>query len=253
MATQRPASTPSPLSPEVAELAARHELGELRAAFAPQRLGIMMFALYLFTLTYLLILVIPALLLFLWLRRYPNFSRKQASKRLYLFDDGMIMNPQSADGLIVLRWDSVQLYTNVSQKIINGIPGPITYVYTLLPPTGGASATLTEFYERPGAWGPWIQEAVVRAQGSTALGTVLEGRTIRFGNFEVSRTGITAGGRDHLLWADFQRIDVENGRVHIMKTGDAIPWSRSDVKSIANLAVLLTLAENLDGRRTTGP
>lgn len=56
-----------------------------------------------------------------------------------------------------------------------------------------------------------------------------------------------------MLWADFQRIDVENGRVHIMKTGDAIPWSRSDVKSIANLAVLLTLAKNLDGRRTTGP
>ncbi|QEU75772.1 hypothetical protein CP967_30755 [Streptomyces nitrosporeus] len=211
-----------------------------------------MLALHLFTLTYLLVLVVPGILFFLWLRRYPDFNRKQAAKRLWLFDDGLIAHARSGDGMAVLRWDSVRLYTDVSQKIVNGVPGPVSYAYTLLSSPKGADTTLTEFYERPGTWGPWIQEAVVRAQGPGALAAVLEGGTVGFGPFDVSLAGLASGGKDRLPWSDLEGIDVQNGRVRVMRTGGAVPWGGSEVKSVANLAVLLAVAESLKGSGPAG-
>lgn len=241
-------TTPLPLSPEAAELAARHQLGDLKGSFAPKRLSAWMLALYYFTLAYLLVLVIPAVLFFLWLRRYPNFSRRQAAKRLHLFESGMIVQPQSGDGMIVLRWESVKLYQDIRQKIVNGIPGPIKYVYDLVAPQGQTSAKLTEFYDRPDKWGPWMQGAVARVQAPATLDALDEGGTMRFGDFEVSRTGIATNARHRLTWNELERIDIVNGRVHVMKIGETLPWGRDDVKDIANLHLFLTVAENYGGR-----
>jgi hypothetical protein len=128
-----------------------------------------MFALYIYMLVNLLVIfVIPGLLFFWWLRRTPNFSRKQAAKRLYLFENGMIAHPQFGDGMVAVRWDSIRLYQEVTQKIINGVPGPINYVYSAVAPDG-TSAKITELYAGPETWGPWMQEAVVRAQGPAVL------------------------------------------------------------------------------------
>jgi hypothetical protein len=93
------------LSPKAAELAARHGLGALEGTFAPKRLGKIVFALYIFMLVQMVLLfVIPGLLFFWWLRRTPNFSRKQAAKRLYLFENGMIVHPQFGEGMIAVRY-----------------------------------------------------------------------------------------------------------------------------------------------------
>jgi hypothetical protein len=125
------------LSPEAAELAARHRLGALVGTFAPKRLGKLIFALYIFTLVNLLVaFVIPALVFFWWLRRTPNFSRKQAAKRLYLFENGVIVHPQFGDGMIAVRWDSIRLYQEITQVIINDVPGPVKYAYSVVAPGG---------------------------------------------------------------------------------------------------------------------
>ncbi|WP_406530930.1 hypothetical protein, partial [Streptomyces sp. I8-5] len=117
------AVAPNTLPPEAAELAATHRLGALQGTFTPKRLNKLLFALYIFTTIHLLaIFVIPGVLFFWWLRRTPDFSRRQAAKRLHLFEHGLMVHPQSGDGVVVIRWDSVRLYQNITQKIINGIP-----------------------------------------------------------------------------------------------------------------------------------
>ncbi|GGT14635.1 hypothetical protein GCM10010207_11990 [Streptomyces atratus] len=233
------------LSPEAAELAARHQLGALEGTFSPKRLSKPLFALYIFTIAHLLAMfVIPGLMFFWWLRRYPDFSRKQAAKRLHLFEHGMIVHPQSGDGMVAIRWDSVRLYQNISQKIINGVPGPIDHVYSAVAP-GRVNATITDFYEGPQTWGPHMQGAVLRAQGPAVLESILEGQRVNFGDFSLSRTGVTTSRSGHLPWSDVQEIQVGAGRVHIMRTGESGRWCSVAVSDIANFPVFLTVAENL--------
>jgi hypothetical protein len=241
------------LSPEAAELAARHRLGALEATFAPKRLGKLIFALYIFTLVNLLLaFVIPALVFFWWLRRTPNFSRKQAAKRLYLFENGMIVHPQFGDGMIAVRWDSIRLYQEITQVIINDVPGPVRYAYSVVAP-GVTGTTITEFYDRPETWGPWMQEAIVRAQGPAVLESILEGQRTNFGGFSVSRTGMATTGKSQLPWPDVQEIHVKAGRVYVMKTGESSPWFSAPVSDIANYYVFLTIATNLCRQQRTVP
>ncbi|WP_413752984.1 hypothetical protein NRF20_19650 [Streptomyces sp. R-74717] len=239
------AAAPTALSPEAAELAARHQLGELEGTFTPKHLSKPLFALYIFTIVHLLaIFVIPGLVFFWWLRQYPNFSRKQAAKRLHLFEHGMIAHPQSGEGMVAIRWDSVRLYQDITQKIINGVPGPTTHVYSAVGP-GRVHATITEFYEGPGTWGPHMQEAILRAQGPAVLESILAGQRVNFGDFSLSRTGMATTRNGHLPWSDVQEIRVGAGRVHVMRTGESGPWCSVAVSDIANLHVFLTVAENL--------
>ncbi|MFG2624455.1 DUF6585 family protein [Streptomyces sp. NPDC048473] len=239
------ATAPTPLSPEAAELAARHQLGALEGTFTPKRLSKPLFALYIFAIVHLLaIFVIPGLLFFWWLRRYPDFSRRQAAKRLHLFENGMIVHPQSGDGMVAIRWDSVRLYQDINQMIINGVPAPIKYVYSAVGP-GRVSATITEFYEGPPTWGPHMQGAILRAQGPAVLESILEGQKVNFGDFSLSRTGMATTRNGHLPWSDVQEIQVGAGRVHVMRTGESGRWCSVAVSDIANLHVFLTVAENL--------
>ncbi|WP_326767090.1 hypothetical protein OG978_23410 [Streptomyces sp. NBC_01591] len=239
------AAAPNTLSPEAAELAATHQLGALQGTFTPKRLNKAIFVLYIFMMIHLLaMLVIPGLLYFWWLRRYPDFSRKQAAKRLHLFENGLIVHPESGDGRVVIRWDSVRLYQDITQKIINGIPSTTEYVYSAVGP-GRDHARITHFYEGPETWGPHMQQAVLQAQGPAVLESILAGETVNFGEFSLSRTGLTARGKGHLPWSGIQEIQVSAGWVNAMGTGGSGRRCSAAVSDIANLHVFLAVAQHL--------
>ena len=237
---------PRSLSPEVAALAARHRLGRLEGSFAPKRLGKLLFALHINTLVTLSVFfLVPGVLFFWWLRRYPNFSGKQAAKRLHLFEHGMIVQPQFGDGMTAFRWDSAKVYQDISQLFVNGAPTPIKYVYSVSAPSYGGEQ-ITEFYERPETWGPWIQEAVLQAQGQTVLDAVLAGGTIDFGSLSVSRGGVIGTGGRVLPWSEVHEIAVRGGHVNVMKYGvSGTSWATVTVSGVANLHLFLAIAANL--------
>ncbi|MCZ4119696.1 DUF6585 family protein [Streptomyces sp. H39-S7] len=239
---------PKRLPAEAGELAARHQLGALQAEFAPKPIGRVLVALHIFLTVHLLaMLVLPGLLYYWWLRRLPNFSRKQAAKRLFLFEHGLIVHPQFGAGATVLRWESVRLFQDITQTFVNGVPGPTTYRYSVVGP-GITSATITEFYDNPQTWGPWMQHAVVRAQGQTSLEAVIEGRTVNFGPHTLSSTGLHTRGKGELPWSDLQECRVAAGRVRVMRAGASSPWSDDALSDIANLHLFLTLVGNLAPR-----
>jgi hypothetical protein len=237
---------------EVTELAARHQLGDLQAEFAPKRLSKAIFALYVFLLVHLLaLLVLPGLVFYWWLRRTPNFSGRQAAKRLYLFEHGMIVHPQSGPGTVVARWDSVRLHQEVTQLYINGLPAPTKYLFSVAAPDG-VHVTITEFYEGPDSWGPWMQEAIVRAQHLPMTQEILAGRTVDFGALRVSEAGLTGTAEGRLAWSEVGEIAVRGGRVYVTKAGLTRPWSNLAAASLVNLHLFLTLTENLLARSRAG-
>ncbi|MFD7530318.1 DUF6585 family protein [Streptomyces sp. NPDC059849] len=240
------AAPPNTLPPEAAELAASHQLGSLQGTFTPKRLNRLIFALYIFVTIHLLAMfVVPGLLFLWWLRRTtPDFSRRQAAKRLHLFEHGLMVHPQSGEGAVVIRWDSVRLYQNITQKIINGIPSTTEYVYSAVGP-GRNHATITHFYEDPETWGPHMQQAVLRAQGPAALESVLAGGTVDFGDLSLSAAGLTARTKGLLPWSDVREIQVRAGRILVTGPGGSGAWCRSAVSDIANLHVFLAVAEHL--------
>ncbi|WAU78914.1 hypothetical protein O1Q96_03575 [Streptomyces sp. Qhu-G9] len=237
------ASTVQP--PEVAELAARHQLGELAGAFAPKRLGTLMFVVYVnMILTFTAFFVVPGLLCYWWMRRFPNFSRKQAAKRLYLFEHGMIVQPQFGDGMTAFRWDSVKLYQDITQLFVNGVPTPTKYVYSVVAPRYGG-AEITEFYENPESWGPALQDAVLRAQGPAVLKAILEGGTVDFGALSLSSKGVSSTRNGRLPWSEVQEILVQGGSVRVLRSGTADTWSTVAVSGMPNLYVFLAVAGKL--------
>ncbi|MFI6638915.1 DUF6585 family protein [Streptomyces sp. NPDC050504] len=238
------------LSPETVALAERHRLGALRGAYAPRRLGKVIFALYVFTLIHLLaLLIVPGLVFYWWLRKTPNFSRKQAAKRLCLFEHGMIVDPQSGAGAVVVRWESVRLYQKVTQLIVDGLPAPTKYVFTAIDPSG-AHVRITEFYNGPESWGPWMQNAVVRAQHHAKTQDVLAGRTVDFGTLSLSADGVSDATRGRLAWPEVTDVTVKGGRVYVMQAGQKHPWANREADSVANLHLFLTMAEDLGPHRS---
>lgn len=236
------------MTPEAVELAARHELGQIRGVFTPKRLSKPLFVLYAFTLVQLLfLLVLPGLLFYWWLRKTPNFSRRQAAKRLCLFEHGMIVHPQSGDGLVAVRWDSVRLYQEVTQMIVNGIPAPAKYAFTATAP-GGVQVRMTEFYDGPETWGPWMQDAIVRAQYAARKKDVLAGGTVDFSALTVTSGGLGGTAQGRLAWSEVTDIAVRGGRVYVMKAGQARPWWDREAVAVANLQLFLTIAKDFTSR-----
>ncbi|MFI1707349.1 DUF6585 family protein [Streptomyces griseoruber] len=240
-------TTPVP-SPEVSGLAARHGLGTLRAVFAPKRLSRWIYAAHLFNTLYLsLLFLVPGLLYYWWqARRHPDFSRRQSRKRLHLFEGGMVVDPPSGSGPVVLTWDSLRLQQDITQLVINGRPAPTRYVYTASAP-GQGSVRITEFYEDPGTWGPWMQEAVLAAQGPAVLKTLQEGGTVPFGVLALSRAGLSAPGKGRLPWPEVEEVRVSGGLVFVTRAGDSARWSHHPVKEITNLHLFLAAVSALRG------
>ncbi|RAJ45392.1 hypothetical protein K353_00890 [Kitasatospora sp. SolWspMP-SS2h] len=238
-----PATTPpAPLSPAHAELAARHGLGAPTATFEPQRYGVLLKVSFYLTLAVLLFLfVVPAVVFYyVSLRRRPDFNPRQAAKRLHLFEHGLIVDQETGPGAVALRWDEVRLHEEQTQKIINGIPGPIRY--TCLLRTPGASVTVTDFYRTPAVWARAMQHAVLRAQGPGAQEALRSGGVLDFGPFDLSGAGITHQ-RQLLPWDRLGRVELGGGAVRVVRDDEPSPWARAMAKSVPNLSVFLALVE----------
>ncbi|MFB0619062.1 DUF6585 family protein [Streptomyces sp. AGS-58] len=239
----------TPASPEVADLAARHRLGTLQGVFAPKRLRRTVFAAHVFNCCMLLPFFLVPGLLYYWfrMRRFPDFSRKRAAQRLHLFEEGLVVHPPSGGEPVVLRWDSLRLQQEIVQLIVNGHPAPTKYIYSASSP-GQGSVRITEFYEDPDVWGPWMQDAVERAQRAAVLETLREGGTVPFGPLSLSRTAVCVPGKGNLPWPKVREVRAAGGLVGIMTTdsaGGPVRWSNHLARDITNLQLFLVVAHGL--------
>ncbi|SEP64385.1 hypothetical protein SAMN04487983_1001183 [Streptomyces sp. yr375] len=236
-------------SPEAAGLATRHRLGALQGVFAPQRLRRTVFAAHVFNCVMLLPFFLVPGVLYYWfaMRRFPDFNRKRAAQRLHLFEEGLVVHPPSGGDPVVLRWDSLRLRQEIVQRVFNGVPAPTRYVYSASAPGWGA-VQITEFYEQPETWGPWMQDAVTRAQATAVLETLGEGGTVEFGSLSLSRTAVHAPKKGALPWPQVREVRAAGGLVRVMATGPSgapVLWSNNLARDMTNLYLFLAIADNL--------
>lgn len=232
------------LPQDVAQLAAARGLGELRTTFLPKRLtAARKFAFVVMIPVGLLIFVLPGLW-FIWIAlQTPNFSRKQAAKRLYLFEHGLMV-AESAGPVGCVRWDQVTVYQDVTRHYANGVYVTTSYIYTLTNPDG-STVKVTQFFDGPQVWGPAIQQAVTQAQLPAVLGALKQGQTIRFGDIAVNSSGVSTPKRGAVAWAQIEDVSVSNGGVVLRKGGKRMPWSAQSVKDIPNFLLFMAAVDEL--------
>ncbi|GAA4858785.1 DUF6585 family protein [Kitasatospora terrestris] len=236
--------TQEPLPEAVQALAAAERLGALRETFLPKRHGAgRVTAMLFFTVLGLACFVLPGLF-FLWvLWQTPNFNRKQAARRLHLFDHGLVVVDHTGP-VGALRWDSMAALQQITERYANGIHVGTGYVYTLYK-RDGATIKVTDLFANPERWGVIIQHAITNAQLPGVLEALGRGETVRFGDIAVTTGGVATPKRGATGWAEVQRFEVKNGMVFLSKAGKLLPWSSTPVAKIPNFFLFLATVERL--------
>jgi len=217
-------------------------LGQLWETFLPKRLGTV-------RITALLLMGIVALIVpplgayFLWIAsKTPNLSRKQAARRLHLFEHGLAEVAKNGE-VSAFRWDSVAVLQEITERYANGIYVGTTYVYTLYR-EDGTTLKVTDFYAQPERWGPAIQQEITRAQLPGLFAGLEQGRTLAYGSLSVNLGGV-ATTKGSLTWQEIEKVDISQGVLVLHKRGKRLPWASVPVKRIPNLFLFLALVDQL--------
>lgn len=248
MAATSTVGTSEPLPESVASLAAAQGLGALRATFLPKRLGTGRVVGHIVFGLFGLLIIVPGLYFF-WLltTKYPNFSRKQAAKRLYLFEQGLIVSGD-AGPTGCIRWDRVTVYQEITKTYVNGVYVGTTYLYTLTNPDGTA-VELTNFFADPDVWGQAVQTEVARAQLPAVLSVLEQGQTVRFADIAVNASGVSTPKHGSVTWDEIEKVSVVNGTVYLTKAGKRRAWSGQRVKTIPNFLLFMAVVDHLRAQR----
>ncbi|MGW1994916.1 DUF6585 family protein [Embleya sp. NPDC001921] len=231
------------LSPEIAAAASSQQLGAHRRTFTPKRVGNALLVL-MFTgvLIGMAMLVVPGLLL-LWriLTHTPNFSRRQAAKRLHFFERGIVVAGEEGP-TDTFRYDSVTVFADVVSQQVDGSHTGTFHTYRLSR-ADGSLLKLTGFYEHPEQWAGLLQQGLVETQFPIARNALARGEQLRFGQLVMDRNSVTTP-KGTAMWHEIHRADVENG-VLVLGKGAASSWWRMHVRRIPNFPVAFLLVRQL--------
>ncbi|MEW2615820.1 DUF6585 family protein [Streptomyces sp. NPDC047880] len=215
-------------------------LGQLRETFFPKRVGTMRISALLLMGTISLILP-PLGAYFLWLAaQTPNLSRKQAARRLHLFEHGLAEVGKNGE-ISAFRWDSMTVLQEITERYANGVYVGTIYVYTLHR-LDGTTLKVTGFYDQPERWGAALQQEITRAQLPGLLARLRQGETLTCGELSVNPGGV-ATTKGSLTWLEIEKVEISQGVLVLRKAGKKLPWARMPVKNIPNLFLFIALID----------
>jgi hypothetical protein len=224
----------------VTAVAEGENLGRPVATYLPQRIHVGML-IFMFILALVGLPVAIGLYFFYLLYTTPNLNKRQAAKRLYFFERGLIV--ADAKGPVgIYRWENLTVLQSIIRRT-NGLASNTTYTYTLVTPDGKTSK-ITQFYAKPEEWGPRIQNEITRAQVPGVIAALQAGANVAFGSMVINRAGLSTGKRS-VRWDEVQAVKVDGGYLQIQRAGGWLQWSADEVSDIPNFFVFLTAVNQL--------
>jgi len=234
-------STPS-VPANVAGLAESARLGALQRVYLPKRRN---WALLICNIVIGIVTTIALVGFYLlWvILRTPNFSRSQAARRVYLYEQGFIV-ANKPDDPQVYRWDGID---TVFQKIVStrtyGIETARQYQYTITR-KDGRTEKLTQFFDGIADLGQHINQCVSTALLPGSVAAIDHGQGVRFGDMTLTAGGI-AGRRRSVGWGEVSQVQIHNGYVRVGVAGRFFSLSTTAAADIPNLPLFLGLTERL--------
>jgi hypothetical protein len=244
------------LPPELAALAAAHQLGPYAGVFGPNRLprrtagAIIVGAIGLIGLIVLFTSLWPLGVLALLACAFGgvqfarSFSVTRSPRRIYLFAGGFLSaNPPAPAA--VYRWDLISaVYQSITKHYRNSVYTHTTHQYVVHGPAG-TKLVLNDFWDRITVLGETIEREVTRFRLPAAIDALRHGQAVPFGDLSVHATGLISEKRGMLPWTDIEKIAVRAGFIQVNRAGKWLSWSNTPVARIPNLFVFLALVEAL--------
>lgn len=235
------------LPADVAALAEAEGLGRLRQTFLPKRFGKGRIIGLCIATVVLAFAVVPSVLFVLILLKSPDVSKKQAARRLHIFENGLILADRTGP-VGSVRWASASVLQEIVRRTVNGVHVGTNYTYTVAGPNG-SHLKITQFFDGVKLWGPAIQEGITTAQLPNVLAALEAGETIRFGDLAVSVGGVATAKRGGTAWSEIQAVQVRQGAVYLRKAGKTLAWSNTNVKDIPNFFLFMAVVGALTAQR----
>jgi hypothetical protein len=239
-----PSAPGSQIPPSVSAFASAENLGRLQAVHVPKKAGWVPTIITLIMGLATVWLIVG--LWFLWTAaKSPRLSRKQAAKRIYLFDNGFVY-AETAERLTAYRWDQVAtIYQFIQTTRANGVKLPTQYVYTITR-LDGVSIKLTNLYGNIAQLGQRVSERILEVQLPFAYAALEQGRPLQFGAIVVNAGGIAAKGVE-LPWHSGS-IHLHRGVVFVKRAGVSKSACQIPAREVPNLYVLLSVAAKYQTR-----
>ncbi|MGI0486982.1 DUF6585 family protein [Pantanalinema rosaneae CENA516] len=93
--------------------------------------------------------------------------------------------------------------------------------------------------------GDYLQQEFVHRQLPQVLNAYRWGRSIHFGLFSISRTGLTTTS-GILAWTDLKAVTLQNGMFSFMgNTGRSLEWLNVSIANIPNVGLFLALVQHI--------
>jgi len=146
-----------------------------------------------------------------------------------------------------IPWDSVvTYYQRVIRYRYNLI---VTYTVRryIVERADGKRFTFSQ-YQNVQRLGEIIARETAARQLPRAQAAFQAGQTIAFGKLSLSQAGLS-NGKETIPWSEVSGVQVANGAILISRQGKRLAWARQSVQNTPNAQVLLTLVQNLAGRR----
>ncbi|MDA0566839.1 hypothetical protein LG943_21345 [Streptomonospora sp. S1-112] len=190
----------------------------------------------------------------------------RSGKELRVYEHGAVVRPRG-DMPLTFRWADTRLLVSVVRRT-----SVYTYAYALLgsgnrPVVMGQNIMLVNvlsntegdsdygdlltapFFERIDVWGPMLEEGVTRAHLPRVRAELTAGRAVEFGPVTVSPEGLTVD-RTQIPWGEVAGITIDNGYLHIKRTGHLFRTSQP-VSHIPNFLVLVAVVREFTGTSLT--
>ena len=241
------ASYAAPLVPEapanVARAASAAGFGGLQHVFMLKRTHWLLLVFVLLMSLATVIVGVGLWLLWLMFFRKPDFNKKQAAKRIYLYSYGFIL-AERPDDLRVYRWDDIDtVYQKIVSRSYNGVYTGTYHMYDITRRDGEA-VKVTQLWDGGAELGRHINQQVSAAQLPGMLAAIQRGQGVQFQGLTLTAGGISTG-RAAAPWAMVSSIGLSNGYLRVRARDRKMPLALREAAKIPNLPLFLELAKRL--------
>lgn len=174
---------------------------------------------------------------------YLIFTMIQAAtQQVYLFQQGIVV--ARGHRVQAFPWrQAAEVRQSITRNYRYGIYVGTTYVFTLRR-VDGYQVKLGNLTKGIAELGPAIAQGISRELVPRAFHSIQAGQTLSFAPFSVNQQGIS-NGREWLPWTQVQAVNVQRGRVTVIRVGVSRPWGAAPVAKIPNFLVFIATAEEL--------
>ena len=199
-------------------------------------------------------------------KAFLSFRFRDTGHLVHRFEQGFVDDPAAGSAVpVAMRYDQISWVRQAYLKhYLNHYYNKTSFSFKIGSPANEVVHWEGSFFDRNVYAGPSfskgdprlpqfvekLAEQVSKARLPAHLEALAEGRALTFGNIVISRQGVR--GQDGVVpWSQVQPLAFDRGVAVVNRSPGLRPVARTQLGTIPNLPMFLTLFENLRRQRST--